>query len=238
MSVGSTDGSSQLKLMCALAVRAPFDKVIVPDFEAGGPSVVITWNPTTVIMKHIAEGQRADAVLLISDSMDALAEQGIVDPATRVEVVESRLGVAVAGGAPHPDITSADAFRQSLLDARSVAYSQGGASGIYFKALIERLGITAAINAKATIIPAGFTAEKLTTGEADIAIQQISELLVVPGIEIVGPFPAALQKVTAISGAIFKDAPNKAAAQRFLGTLLSDRAVAAYRDTGLDLPGA
>jgi molybdate transport system substrate-binding protein len=230
-----TEASRTLRLMCALVVREAFDRTIVPAYESeSGYRTVIEWTPTTVIMNKIAEGERADAVVLIRDSMDKLVEQGLVDPATRIEVVDSRVGIAVPKGALHPDISTPEAFTSALLNARSVAYSKAGASGIYFEAMMARLGITEAINARATVIPAGFTAEKLTTGEADIAVQQLSELLVVPGIEIVGPFPDALQNVTHFSAAIMRDAVNREGAEHFLAMLTEERAVAAYRASGLD----
>jgi molybdate transport system substrate-binding protein len=230
-----TEASRTLRLMCALVVREAFDRTIVPAYESeSGYRTVIEWTPTTVIMNKIAEGERADAVVLIRDSMDKLVEQGLVDPATRIEVVDSRVGIAVPKGALHPDISTAEAFTSALLNARSVAYSKAGASGIYFEAMMARLGITEAINARATVIPAGFTAEKLTTGEADIAVQQLSELLVVPGIEIVGPFPDALQNVTHFSAAIMRDAVNREGAEHFLAMLTEERAVAAYRASGLE----
>ncbi|HEX2940393.1 MAG TPA: substrate-binding domain-containing protein, partial [Rhodopila sp.] len=116
--------------------------------------------------------------------------------------------------------------------------SQAGASGIYFRSLIERMGIADAITAKATVIPAGFTAEKLVTGEADLAVQQISELLVVPGIEVIGPFPDVYQSLSAFSAAVFKDAANPALAQAFLRAVRAERAFAAYRRCGLDPVGA
>jgi molybdate transport system substrate-binding protein len=226
--------ATPIRLMCALAVRGAFDAVIVPDFQATGGAVSIAWHPTSVIMKQIAAGQTADALLVISDSMDDLVKRGIVDAASRMDVVQSGLGVAVASGAPHPDIGSLEAFQQTLLQARSVAYSDSGASGLYFKGLIQRLGIADAINAKATIIPSGFTAEKLVTGEADIAIQQVSELIVVDGIEIVGRFPAAVQNIVTVSAAVFTNAPNYEAARRFIDTLRAAPAIAAYRRSGLD----
>jgi molybdate transport system substrate-binding protein len=224
-----------LNLMCALAIRAPFDAVIVPDFQAAGHAVSIAWQPTTVIMKNIAEGQKADAVFVIDTAMDELVRQGVVDPETRTEVVVSRLGLGVRAGAPHPDISTPEAFRQTLLNARSVAFSNAGASGIYFRDLIARMAIAADVTAKATIIPAGFTAEKLVTGEADLAVQQISELLVVPGIEVVGPFPDAYQSTSAFSAAVFKTSPNRGLALDFLRSVRSARAVAAYQRLGLQL---
>ncbi|MFC7738159.1 molybdate ABC transporter substrate-binding protein [Roseomonas sp. GCM10028921] len=230
-----TEASRTLRLMCALVVREAFDRTIVPAYEAEADyQTAIEWAPTTVIMKKIAAGGRADALVIIRDSMDKLVEQGLVDPATRFEVVDSRVGIAVPKGALHPDISTPEAFIRALLDARSVAYSKAGASGIYFEAMMAKLGIADAIHAKATVIPAGFTAEKLTSGEADIAVQQLSELLVVPGIEIVGPFPEALQNVTHFSAAIMRGAVNRDGAERFLAMLTDERAVAAYHASGLD----
>ncbi|WP_424134942.1 molybdate ABC transporter substrate-binding protein [Roseomonas chloroacetimidivorans] len=230
------DTNGTLRLKCALVLREAFDRVIGPAFEAEvGYAPEIDWTPTTVIMQKIAAGERADALVLIADSMDKLVAQDLVDPATRIEVVDSRVGIAVPKGTPHPDISTPEAFTRTLLEARSVAYSKAGASGIYFERMMGSLGITEAINAKATVIPAGFTAEKLTTGEADIAVQQLSELLAVPGIEIVGPFPDALQNVTHFSAAIMRDAVNREGAARFLAMLREETATEAFRASGLDV---
>jgi molybdate transport system substrate-binding protein len=140
----------------------------------------------------------------------------------------------VPSGAVHPEISTVGAFTNALLAARSVAYSKAGASGIYFDKLIERLGIADAIRTKATVIPAGFTAEKLLTGEADLAVQQVSELMVVPGVEIVGKFPEELQQVSSFSAAVMRGAANETAAARFVAGLVSKEAAAAYRATGID----
>ncbi|HEX3575411.1 MAG TPA: substrate-binding domain-containing protein [Rhodopila sp.] len=229
------NATQSLRLMCALAVRGAFEGGIVPDFEAAtGIKVTIDWSPTTVIVSKVAAGERADALVLIVDAMDKLVAEGKVDRGSRVEVAHSRLGLAVPRGATHPDISSVDAFTKTLLAARSVAFSKGGASGIYFAKLIEKLGIADAIRAKATMIPAGFTAEKLVTGEADLAVQQVSELMVVPGVEIVGRFPEDVQEVSSFSAAIMSDAANRKAAQRFLATLNTEKAAAAYRASGVD----
>ena len=220
------------RMMCTLVVRAAFDRAIVPAFEAGGGRVEIVWAPTTVLQDRLAAGERTDAVLLTTEAVDALAADGLVAPGTRMDVVVSRLGVAVRAGQPRPDLSTTDSFRQALLDARSVAFSRGGASGIYFAGLLERLGIAEAVRAKATIIPAGFTAERLVSGEADLAIQQVSELMVVDGIEIAGPFPDAVQAAMRFSAAAMTGAPDEAAA--FLATLRGAAAAAAFRAGGLE----
>jgi len=127
--------------------------------------VVVDWVPTTLIMTRVAAGEQADVLVVIKASMDELVAQGKADPTTRVEVAHSRLGLAVAAGAPHPVIGSIEAFKAALSQARSVACSRAGASGIHLETVIDRLGITDAVRSRATVIPAGFTAEKLVTGE-------------------------------------------------------------------------
>ena len=221
-------------LMCALAVKAPFDRAVLPGFAAGGGRVEVFWGPTTVIQSKLADGEATDAVLLTAEAVDALIGTGVLDPATRVEVVTSRLGVAVPLGHDRPDLSTEASFRQALLDARSVAFSRTGASGIYFAGLIERMGIAEAVRAKATITPAGFTAEKLLSGEADLAVQQISELMVVDGIDIVGPFPDTLQAAMRFSAAAMAGSPARSAVVAFLATLRGEAARAAFRDCGLD----
>lgn len=222
------------RLLCALAVRAPFDRSILPAFERTGCRVDVLWAPTTVIQERLARGEPADAVLVTAEAVDGLIADGTLDGGTRVNVVRSQLGVAVPSGHARPDLSTADTFRQALLDARSVAFSRGGASGIYFAELIERLGIAEAIRARATIIPAGFTAEKLLSGEADLAIQQISELMVVDGIDIVGPFPAAVQSVMHFSAAVLARSAKREVANAFLSTLATAEAADAFRAFGLE----
>ena len=224
-----------LVLKCALVAKGAFDASVVPAFEAeSGFKLHIDWAPTTVIMSKIAGGDAADAVLIVADSVDELAAQGKVDASTKRIVLRSRIGVAVAKGAAHPDISTIEAFKRAMTSARAVCYSRGGQSGVHFAPMIERIGIAAVVNAKAIIIPSGFTAEKLVTGEADIAIQQLSELAVVPGIEIVGPLPDEVQKVTTFAAAVMTGSQHAAVAARFIAHITSEAAFAAYDATRLE----
>lgn len=226
--------STTTRLMCALVVRGAFDAHVAPAFEASGGRVAIDWAPTAVIMDRIAAGATADAVLVLSDAMDRLVAEGRVEAGSRIAVARSRYGIAVRAGDPHPGIDTVETLTRTLVEARSVAYSRTGASGIYFAGLLLRLGIAEAVNARATIIPQGFTAEKLVSGEADIAVQQISELMVVDGIEIVGPFPDPVQEVTTFCAASMRGAEDPEGAARFLAGLTTPEAAAAYRASGLE----
>jgi molybdate transport system substrate-binding protein len=224
-----------LHAMSSLAVRAPFDAAIVPAFEAEtGCKVGVEWLPTAMIMEKVAAGERADVLIVVAGMIDDLVGQGLVDPKSRIALVHSHVGLAVRAGAPHPDISTLDAFKRALVEARSVAYSRAGASGIHFETVLERLGIADAVRSKATVIPAGFTAEKLVSGEADLAVQQVSELMVVPGIEVIGRLPEPVQAVTTFSAAIMRGAANRLPAERFLATLRNEQAAAAYRAGGVD----
>ena len=222
------------RLMCALAVRAPFDRTILPRFAASGGKIDVVWGPTTVIQEKLARGEAADAVLLTAEAVDALVADRTLDRSTRVEVATSQLGVAVPRGSRRPDLSTEASFRQALLDARSVAFSRGGASGIYFAGLLERMGIAEAVRAKATIIPAGFTAEKLVSGEADMAVQQVSELMVVGGVDIVGPFPDVVQARMRFSAAAVAGSPARPSVRALLASLREEEAKAAFRACGLD----
>ena len=223
-----------VQVICTIVVRAPFDADIVSAWEKHGNGVDIKWNTTTVIMDNIRSGLRTDVAIVTAAAMDELVKAGIVDGSTRVELVESRIGLAVKAGETHPNIADTDALMETLRNARSVAYSLGGASGIYFKTLIEKLGIAEDVNSRATTIPEGFTAEKLITGEASLAVQQISELLVVPGIEVIGTLPEAVQKATVFSAAVFKDAQDPDLGKAFIKHLQSAESASAYQAKGLD----
>ncbi|HEV2674725.1 MAG TPA: substrate-binding domain-containing protein [Aliidongia sp.] len=223
-----------LRILSTLAVRGAFETSVLPAFErSAGATVEAEWNPTALLLKSIERGCLADVVVVTDDAMDRLEEGDLVDPASRIAIAVALLGVAVKAGAARPDISTADAFRRTLIDARSVAYSQNGASGLYFAGLIGRIGLADTVGSRATIVPVGFTAERLPTGEADLAVQLISELMVVDGIDVVGPFPAEYQSPTPFSAARLRRAGNREGAEAFLRHLRSSQARRAYQDAGL-----
>ena len=154
--------------------------------------------------------------------------------ASCVDLARSYVGIAVKAGVVHPDIGSETALRATLLDARSVAYSRIGASGIFFAQLIEHLGVAAEVNARATIIPSGFTAERLVTDEADLAVQQISELKQVAGIEVVGPIPRELQTPAVFSAGLMTGSEKAGQADRLLHHLASAEVAPVLRKEGLE----
>jgi molybdate transport system substrate-binding protein len=208
---------------------------LTPIFEReAGTGVAAAFAPTTALAGRIGAGEAADVAILTAAAVDGLTRDGTLAPAGRVDLARSVVGVAVRAGAPKPDIGSAEAFRRALLDAASVAYSRAGASGIFFAGLIRRLGIQDAVDANATVIPEGLTGEVVARGEAEIAVQQVSELMEVPGIDIVGALPAELGGATIFSGAPFAASPRKEAGAALLAFLSSPDAAPVYRRKGLE----
>lgn len=183
----------------------------LPAAEAAGFPTTCRFDPTARLVAAIAAGERADIAILTAEAIEAETAAGVLAAGTRVDLARSFVGIAVPAGAPHPDISTPAACRAALLAAPSLAYSRAGASGLFFAGLIERLGLAEAINAKATIIPQGFTAELAARGEVALAIQQVSELMAIPGVEVVGPLPPEMNTAAVFSAALFTGAGAGAA---------------------------
>lgn len=192
----------------------------------------IRFDPTARLLAAIAEGARADIAILTDAGIEALTAQGVLAAGTRRDLAHSYVGLAVPRGAARPDISTVEALRATLLATPSLAYSRAGASGIFFAALIERLGIAAEVNAKATVIPHGFTAELAARGEVAMALQQVSELMAVAGVDIVGKLPAGANTCAIFSGAVFLGADPGAGA--LLDRIASALTPGALRAGGLD----
>jgi len=201
---------------------------------ASGIHVDADFAPTLALLKRIRAGEAADLVILTREGLDEVIGEGRVIADTAADLARSYVGLAVRAGQPHPDIANEAALRTTLLAARSVAYSRLGASGVYFAQLIVRMGIADEINTKATIVEQGFTAERLVSGEADLAVQQISELKQVDGIEVIGPVPHDLQTPAVFSVGRMVDAKQAGAADRLLRYLASPDVVPVLRQSGLE----
>lgn len=192
--------------------------------------------PTVRVLERLKEGETADVLILTDEGLAGLIAVGRVVAESRVDLARSWVGLAVKAGAPHPDISTEAGLRSALLSARSVAYSRLGASGIFFAQLIAKMGIEKEINARATISPMGFTAERIVAGEADVAIQQLSELKQVKGIEVVGPLPHHLQTPAVFSAGRMTGSKQAAAADQLLKFLASPAATPALIESGLERP--
>jgi molybdate transport system substrate-binding protein len=223
-----------LKVFSTHAVQGALLRLAAGFEAAHGAKLAVDYDPTNRMLERIAAGETADVAILTRGGIDELAGRGILDGASAVDLGQSWVGLAVKAGAAHPDISTPEALTATLLAAHSLAYSRHGASGVFFAGLIERLGIADAVNAKATLVPSGLTAALVARGEAEMAVQQLSELMAVPGVDIVGPLPASLQTPTLFAAAAFKGSARGDVARAFLATLSTAEAAAACRAAGLE----
>lgn len=225
---------NSVRVLSTLALKGAVARLASAYQAASGVRIDADFAPTLALLERLRAGEAADLVILTREGLIEMTGEGRVAPESVVDLARSYVGVAVKAGAAHPDIASETALRATLLGARAVAYSRLGASGILFAQLIARLGIAEAINARAVIIPAGFTAERLVSGEADLAIQQISELKQIDGIEIVGPIPLGLQTPAVFSAGRMVASERAAAADHLLRYLASADVAPVLRETGLE----
>jgi molybdate transport system substrate-binding protein len=223
-----------VRLLSTLAVMGAMRSLADAYRARSGRTMEADFAPTVALLQRLRGGEAADLAILTAEGVDALIAEGLMAPGSRTDVARSFVGIAVRAGAPHPPLTTVSDLRATLLAARSVAYSRIGASGIYFAGLLDRLGIAEAVNARATIVPNGFTAERLVSGEAELAVQQISELMVVPGIEVAGPLPAEVQAAAMFSAGRLSAAARPDAATDFAAFLASAEAAPMLRQAGLE----
>ncbi|BBC00611.1 MULTISPECIES: substrate-binding domain-containing protein [Bradyrhizobium] len=225
---------NSVRVLSTLALKGAVARLAAAYQAASGVAIDADFAPTLALLERLRGGEGADLVILTREGLDEMIGEGRVARQSAVDLARSYVGVAVKAGAAHPDIATEAALRAALLGARAVAYSRLGASGILFAQLIERLGIVEAINARAVIIPSGFTAEKLVSGDADLAIQQISELKQIEGIEVVGPIPLDLQTPAVFSAGRVAASQRAAAADHLLRYLSSAEVAPVLRETGLE----
>ena len=229
--------AAELKVLTAGAFK-PVVTALAPAFEQRtGHKLVIDNDTAGALAKRIAGGEAFDLVILTPAAVEQLVQDGKVVAGSPARLARVAIGLAVRQGAPAPDITSVAAFQQALLAARAVAYidpAAGGSSGVYLSQLFEKMGIAPQIKAKAVLVPGGLVAQRLVTGEADIAIHQISEILAVPGATLVGPIPAEIQNYTVYTGGIGTAARDADAAKAFLALLGSAEARAVLQGKGME----
>ncbi len=222
-----------VRVLSTLALKGAVGSLAGRYEAACGARIDADFAPTLGLLERLRGGEGADVVILTKEALDDLAAKGSVVAETCVDLARSYVGIAVRAGADHPDIATETALRAALLGGR-VAYSRIGASGILFARLIERMGIASEVNARARIIPSGFTAERLISGEADLAIQQISELKQVPGVEVVGPIPRELQTPAVFSAGRMAASSKVAQSGRLLRFLASPEVAPVLRESGLE----
>jgi len=228
--------------MSGLALEVAVNRWLKPAFEAASPyRLDIDWRPTTAIMKSIAEGQRADVVIAIDGSMDKLCADRIVRSETRVCLADSVLGVGVREGAPKPDVSTPEALKRALVAAKSVGRASpagGSITGGHIMRMFEKLGIADQIAPKTKLSMGGPNSRVsvlVSSGEAEIGLQQASELLDNPDVEMIGMLPPELQQITIYSAAITANAKQPEAATAMIDALTTPAAKSIFKAKGSGL---
>jgi len=234
--------ADQVKILTTGILKGAFTPIAAEFERQTGHKVTMSWGPSSgsspeASPVRVRSGEALDVLIMVDSGMDDLWHTGHFQPQHRRNVAVSRIGVAVKTGRPLPDITTAEAFRQALLAAKSVGYSEG-ASGMHFiKVVAPKLGLSDAMATKAHVaLGRRFVGEDIADGVVEIGIQQLSELRLEHGITVVGPLPEELQKLSIVSAAVSAKAASPEAGQQFLEFLQTPFAKQAIRDSGLDLP--
>jgi len=221
----------QIKVMLSAAFKEAYLE-LVPQFErASGHKVESLWVPSVQMMTRLKGGESVDLVILSAASLDEIRKAGLVSD--RTDLARSGIGVAVKSGARRPDISSGEAVKRAVLAAKGIAYSTGP-SGIYLMGLFQRMGIAEAIKSKVKQVQGEPAGGVVARGEAEIAFQQVSELLPVPGIDLVGPLPADIQQITVFSAGLHVAAKQPDAARALVKFLTAPAAAPVIRKKGME----
>ena len=210
--------AADLNVYSSIAMRGALEE-LVPQFQKDtGKTLAITWGTAAALTKRIEAGEPADIAILTRANIDALDKEGKLLLGTVVTLAASGIVVAIKSGAHKPDISSAETFKEALLAAKSIAYSNpasGGASGVHFATVLDRLGIAGDIKSKTKFPPPGGNAATLVaTGETELAIQQKPEIMNAAGVDVVGPLPGDLNKVTAFAAGAVADSRTRTRRKR------------------------
>jgi molybdate transport system substrate-binding protein len=238
--LGGQGQAAELKVLTAGAFRQVV-VALVPDFEKQTGHKATADNGTAgELKKRIERGEAFDVAIITPAVIDELAGTGKIAAGTRVNVASVGVGVVVKEGAPKPDVSTVDAFKRALLNAKTVAYidpASGGSSGIYIDKLLERLGIADQVRPKARLKKGGHVADLIVSGEAELGLHQISEIVAVKGAALVGPLPKDIQNTTTYAAGLGASAQNKDAAQALIRTLSAPSAAAVLKSKGMEPAG-
>ncbi len=230
---------SEIRVLSTTALQTTLE-ALAPGFEqATGHALSFAFGPSGRMAKRVADGEQVDVAIVTGSGIDALVHDGRIVPGSRSDVAQSRIGLAVARGAPRPDLSTVEPFKQALLAARAIGMSnpKGGAqSGAHLAKVFEQLGIAEILQPKLLFGPGGpegLIGNFLLRDEIDVGLQQIPELMAVPGIDIVGPIPPQVQLVTIFSAGLSTSARDVAAARAWIDHLRSPIAAAAIEAMGM-----
>jgi molybdate transport system substrate-binding protein len=231
--------AAEIHVISAGAARGAVVPLIEPFQKESGHTIRFDYGTMGQIQAKLKEGQRPDVVIVTTTVIAELEKSGAVVSGSSTPLGRTAIGVGVLESAPSPDISSVDALRRTLLAARAVAYidpAVGGTSGKHFAGVLARLGIEPQIKAKAVLVPGGYAAERVAKGEADIVVHQISEILPVKGVKLVGPLPAELQLYTTYTAGLGTGGTNVEAARAWIRYISGPAGRKSFADRGMEAP--
>lgn len=240
VAAGNYARSADIAFLCANALQSSM-KELIPEFEkASGHNVKVTYANLGVITERVRKGETADLAIVSPQQWESLQKDGKVAPTVRVVVGRVGMGVFVKKGAARPDISSVDAFKRAVVNARSIAVgdpTRGSPVGAYMIPLFDRLGISGDIKSKIQLTAGGFGSfEPVIKGDAEMGFSQMSEIIASPQVDLVGSLPTDIQTFTIYTAAIPANAKQAAAAKALIEFLTSARAVSVFKSKGLQ-PG-
>ncbi len=235
----TTARADTIRLLTTGAFKPAAQDIIAVFERQSGHRVIVVNDTAGALRQRVMNGEKFDVLVLTQDGVDALAGTHRIDDSSVTPLAKVGIGVAVGLSAPQPDITSVEGFRRTLLAARAVAYMDpraGASSGIYLARLFQTMGIASEIAKKAVLVRGGLSADRVARGDADIALQQASELKVVPSVRFAGMLPDQIQNYTVYSGAISADTQALDAATALMVAFTDPSADAMLRRRGLEMP--
>lgn len=236
MSAGAA--AAELKVFSTIALQTALEDLAPKFGAASGHTISSDFAITGALAKRLQEGEAADVFVGTRSAVDELLKAGKVQKGSDVDLANSSVGMAVRKGAARPDISTTEALKRAIIAAKAISYTDpasGGASGVHFSKVLERLGIAEQMKARTRFPPGGgFAARLLVAGEVDLAVQQNAELLSVPGVELLGPLPAEWQSVTKFSAAVPVAARQPEAGKAFIRYLQTAQAATVLKAKGLE----
>lgn len=229
--------AAEIKVLSAGAVKGIVTELAETFRQETGHTVMLISGTAGEIRQKVAAGDPADVIFVTDTVLEQLVLTRNLVANTRADIARTAIGVAVRAGAPLPDISTPEAFKRTVLAAKSLVYldpARGATSGVHFAGVLQRLGIADAVKDKTVLWPGGFAAEALLTGQADLCVHQISEILPVKGVTLVGPLPRDLQKITTYSAALSTRAAAPEAGRAFIAFVARPSFRAKFSAAGLD----
>ena len=234
LSWSSPARAAEIRILASNGIKAAVDELRPQLEKASGATLSIEFNTAATLRDRIEKGEAFDVAILTDDAVDALIKAGKLSPAMRAKLARVGIGVGFRKGAPKPDVRTAAAIKQALLNAKAIAYTGNGASRPAIDTMIERLGIAKELQSKSHLTAAGAAPASVAKGESDLVLTLVSEILPEPGVDLAGPLPSDFQTYLGFSAAPSPKAATSAGVAALIKFLHSPAAAAAYKATGME----